>query len=187
MKIVGMGFPDSSGNQVSYKSCGWPCFENAARYQISRGGTVGQWGSGHTFHGMVLGSESSYIALKIQAESFVIAERVEDAARTYEKIGMWKEAGDLRRRTRQSQVVTQVHVNMNDLIDQLRKMGLSANYTCPACAARTLLQERCLQTNSADVSIAGQSYLRPTSSRPSPRSSATGEAHAWFSSRGFLE
>ncbi len=133
MKIVGMGFPDSSGNQVSYKSCGWPCFENAARYQISRGGTVGQWGSGYTFHGMVLGSESSYIALKIQAESFVIAERVEDAARTYEKIGMWKEAGDLRRRTRQSQVVTQVHVNMNDLIDQLRKMGLSANYTCPAC------------------------------------------------------
>ena len=81
---------------------------------------------------MVLGSESSYIALKLQTESYEIAERSEDAARTYEKIGMWKEAGELRRKTRQ-QVVTQVHVNMNDLIDQLRKMGLSANYTCPAC------------------------------------------------------
>lgn len=81
---------------------------------------------------MVLAPESAYIALKLQAESFVVAERPEDAARTYEKIGMWKEAGDLRRRGRQ-QVVTQVHVNMNDLIDQLRRMGVSANYNCPAC------------------------------------------------------
>jgi hypothetical protein len=82
---------------------------------------------------MMLTSESSYILLKLQAESFLVAERPEDAARTYEKIGMWKEAGDLRRKARQPQVTTQVHVNMNDLIDQLRRMGLSANFTCPAC------------------------------------------------------
>lgn len=133
MKVVGASPADAYGNQTTYKSCGWPCFETAARYQISHGVTVGQWGNAYTFRGMVLSSESSYIALKIQAESFEVAERLEDAARTYEKIGMWKEAGELRRKARQPQVTTQVHVNMNDLIEQLRRMGLSANYTCPAC------------------------------------------------------
>jgi len=132
MKLVGTSFPDAYGNRQSYKSCGWPCLDRAVRDQVSHGVTVGQWGGAYTFRGMVLSSEASYIALKIQAETFVVAERREDAATTYEKIGMWKEAGELRRKIR-SQVVTQVHVNMNDLIDQLRQMGLSATYACPSC------------------------------------------------------
>ena len=45
---------------------------------------------------------------------------------------MWKAAGDTRR-LKAKQVVTQIHVDVNDLIAQLRSTGLSATYTCPAC------------------------------------------------------
>jgi hypothetical protein len=62
----------------------------------------------------------------------VEAEDFEAAARVYQEIGMWKEAGEVRRMARR-QVVTQVHVNVNDLVDQLRKAGISTDYTCPAC------------------------------------------------------
>src|SRR5213594_1316609 len=30
-------------------------------------------------------------------------------------------------------IVTQVHVNVNDLVDQVRKAGIATDYTCPAC------------------------------------------------------
>src|SRR2546422_886002 len=38
----------------------------------------------------------------------------------------------LRRRARQ-QTVTQVQVDINGLVEQIRKGGLSTTYTCPAC------------------------------------------------------
>ena len=66
------------------------------------------------------------------ATNLVDAARHEDAAKIYESIGMWKEAGETRRQGLR-QTVTQVHVNLNDMIEQLRRAGLSANYVCPTC------------------------------------------------------
>lgn len=70
----------------------------------------------------------------IQAGKLVDAARYEDAARIYESFGLYKKAGETRRLA-QRQVVTHVHVNVNDLIEQLGRMGLSASYTCPVCRA----------------------------------------------------
>lgn len=66
------------------------------------------------------------------AINMVNAERHEDAAKIYESLGMFKEAGEVRRVGRR-QVTTQVHVDVNNLIDQIRRAGISTNYTCPAC------------------------------------------------------
>lgn len=82
--------------------------------------------------GRVLMPEAAWRANRMHVENLVLAGRHEDAARLYEKLGMWKEAGDLRNRGRQ-QYVTQVHVNVNDLLEQMQRMGLSATYTCPTC------------------------------------------------------
>ena len=39
---------------------------------------------------------------------------------------MWKEAGEVRRIGRR-QIVTQVHVNVNDLVDRVRKAGIATD------------------------------------------------------------
>ncbi len=72
------------------------------------------------------------------ARKLIDADQIEGAAMIYQELGMWKEAGDLRRRARQ-QVVTQVHVDVNDLVKQLRTMGVSASYTCPVCRSPSLI------------------------------------------------
>jgi hypothetical protein len=95
-------------------------------------------GVGYTFYGMILAPEAAWRANKIQAEHLIVAGRYEDAAMLYEKLGLWKEAGDLRNRDRQ-QFVTQVQVNVNDLMQQLRAMGVSANYTCPVCRSPSVI------------------------------------------------
>ena len=127
-----MAFPDAEGRQALWFSCGWPCFERAVTYQFSRGQTITQWGYGYVFMGRILTPEAAWRANRIHVENLVLAGRLEDAARLYEKLGMYREAGDLRARSKQ-QVVTQVHVNLNALLDQLRQMGLSATFTCPTC------------------------------------------------------
>ncbi len=129
---VGMSFPDAEGRQATAYSCSWDCFDRAVRYQMSRGQTVSPWGEGYVFMGRILTGEAAWRVNRFHVENLVLAGRYEDAARLYERLGLWKEAGDMRSRMRQ-QVVTQVHVNMNDLLEQLQRMGLSATYTCPAC------------------------------------------------------
>lgn len=74
----------------------------------------------------------SHAALLQRAQNLILAERLEDAAKIYDHLGMWKEAGDLRRRAR-AQVVTHIEVDMNDLVDKMRKGGLTASYACPSC------------------------------------------------------
>ncbi|HEX9339890.1 MAG TPA: hypothetical protein VF992_01785 [Thermoplasmata archaeon] len=69
------------------------------------------------------------------ARHLVEAEDHEDAARIYQQLRMWKEAGETRRAGRR-RVVTQVHVNLNDLVDQVRRAGIVTDYTCPACRGR---------------------------------------------------
>jgi hypothetical protein len=76
--------------------------------------------------------EGSRDELMRRAENLLIAERHEEAARIYEHLGMWKEAGDVRRRARQ-QLVTHVKLDLNDLIEKMKQGGLATNYSCPSC------------------------------------------------------
>ncbi len=74
----------------------------------------------------------SRASLLQRAQNLILAERLEDAAKIYDHLDMWKEAGELRRRAR-AQVVTHIEVDMNDLIDKMRNGGLTASYACPSC------------------------------------------------------
>ncbi|TLZ83409.1 MAG: hypothetical protein E6K03_05235 [Methanobacteriota archaeon] len=58
---------------------------------------------------------------------------------------MWKEAGEVRRIGRR-QLVTQVHVNVNDLVDQVRKAGIATDYTCPTCGGHIHITGETLAT-----------------------------------------
>lgn len=69
-----------------------------------------------------------------QAKNFELARRFEDAARSYESVGLWKEAGLVRER-KTSRTVKHVNVDLNDLIDKLREGGLAIPYKCRACGA----------------------------------------------------
>ena len=66
------------------------------------------------------------------AKNLVEAERFEEAAKVFEQLKMWKEAGEIRRRSRRA-ISSQVHVDVNHLIDQMRQGGLATTYACPAC------------------------------------------------------
>ncbi len=118
---------------VQHRVCSIDCFEKFVTYSVTHGTPVTQSGQYWYLGNYHLTSEVASRAVRIQAQHLILAERHEDAARTYERIGMWKEAGETRRMAQRQQVVTQVHINVNDLFDQLRKMGLSASYTCPVC------------------------------------------------------
>jgi len=120
------------GKTVHCKACSWECLDKWTRDRMSQGQVLVPWRQRWSLSGVVLDPMAARRALVIQAEHFVLAGRYEDAARSYENAGMWREAGEVRRRDRQH-VVTQVHVDLNDLVEQLRRMGLSASYTCPVC------------------------------------------------------
>lgn len=73
------------------------------------------------------------------ARNFEKAERFSDAAKLYEKCGLWEDAGRVRRKERDQkrkdrEVVTrQIHVQANELFSQIQKNGLAISYTCPNC------------------------------------------------------
>ncbi len=125
-------YPVPGGKPVAHRVCSWECFDRLATYNLGRGITLAFANGSWYFGSYQLRADAAQRAVKIQAEHFVLAERLEDAARLYESIGMWKEAGETRRMKGRS-VVTQVQINVNDLIAQLRALGLTATYTCPAC------------------------------------------------------
>jgi hypothetical protein len=68
------------------------------------------------------------------AKNYELARRYEDAARKYESIGMWREAGLVREKM-SGTTVKHVTINLNDLIDKLRVGGLSVPVKCTACGA----------------------------------------------------
>lgn len=76
----------------------------------------------------------------VQAKNFESARRHEDAAKTYEALGLWEEAG--RARDRKSvRTIKHVNVNLNDLIDKLRSGGLSVPYKCGSCGASIVVDK----------------------------------------------
>ena len=130
--VYAQTYPIPGAKPVPHWVCSWECFDRMARYNLSRGLTLAYSGGSWYFGSYQLRPEAATRAVRIQAEHFVLAERHEDAARLYESIGMWKEAGETRR-LKGHQTVTQIHVDVNDLIAQLRSLGVTATYTCPAC------------------------------------------------------
>ncbi len=125
---------DARGNPVPQRVCSWPCFDGWAAYYVSHGHSVQPTMGGWGLAGVVLDPSAASRAMLLQARQYEVAERLEDAARTYEIIGMAKEAGDLRRRAR-THTVTQVQVDVNALIEQVRRGGLTATFACPACGS----------------------------------------------------
>jgi hypothetical protein len=123
--------------------CSDGCFERWMTRALEQGVTPTLWGPRWSVQGTVLEdrfsprahemAERHRVNLRLQyAERLLEAERTEDAAEVYESLGRWKEAGEVRRKAKQG-VVTQVQVDVNELIDQVRKGGLTTTYTCPAC------------------------------------------------------
>ena len=75
-----------------------------------------------------------------KAKNFEIAERFEDAIKIYEDLEMWKDAGRVRRIKREiemekKEIITKhIHLNANELFDQIKIEGLSVPYKCPNCS-----------------------------------------------------
>ena len=123
--------------------CSWECFDRWAWTFISRGYAPVVMGQEYVLGGIRLHPGTAGRAVAIaedfrrtqklaQVRNLIEAEDHESAAGIYQELGMWKEAGEVRRNGRR-QIVTQVHVNMNDLVDQVRKAGIATDYTCLAC------------------------------------------------------
>lgn len=68
------------------------------------------------------------------ARKYERAGRFEDAANEYEKAEEWDDAGRVRREGSTS-VVKSVNVDLNRLLDDLRRGGLALNYKCHGCGA----------------------------------------------------
>jgi len=66
------------------------------------------------------------------AKNLEKAARYEEAAKIYEELGMFDEAGRQRRKEKEIRVVT---VDLNVIIDQLKETGLTVAYRCPSCGA----------------------------------------------------
>jgi hypothetical protein len=67
-----------------------------------------------------------------RARNLEKAFRLEEAARTYEGLGLWEDAGRCRRKMR-TEVSKEIHVDVNDLFDRIKKEGTSVPYICPGC------------------------------------------------------
>jgi DNA-directed RNA polymerase subunit RPC12/RpoP len=69
-----------------------------------------------------------------RAKNLELARRYEDAAKEYEGLAMWKEAGDLREKA-SSRTVKHVNVDLNDLLERVKDGGLAISYKCRSCGA----------------------------------------------------
>lgn len=67
------------------------------------------------------------------AQNYEKAERLEDAAKLYEELELWEEAGRCRRKMKGS-TIKHVHVDANDLFDQIKTKGIAIPYRCPNCS-----------------------------------------------------
>lgn len=76
----------------------------------------------------------SKVNLYCNAEIAIRAGRYEDAARFYENLTMYEEAGRIRKMALTERNTSRnVSVNMNQLLDQVRQGGLALAYKCPNC------------------------------------------------------
>lgn len=67
------------------------------------------------------------------AKKLNIAGRYEESALLYEELEMWEEAGKVRKKEKVS-VTKIIHINANDLFNQIKREGLAIPYKCPNCS-----------------------------------------------------
>lgn len=68
----------------------------------------------------------------VLAKQYEQAHRFEDAAKIYDGLKLWEEAGRVRKKLKQQ---TTLSVDVNHLIEQLKKGGVTTNFRCPNCGA----------------------------------------------------
>lgn len=73
----------------------------------------------------------------VTIQNLLKAGNFEEAARLYEKRGMYEEAGRVRARNREIIIKkTEVKVDLNNLLKQVAEEGIVAVYRCPHCGGR---------------------------------------------------
>ena len=128
---------------VTQQVCSPDCFNRWAWGHVRQGYGLEPWGQYWSLRGIRLEPAFATLVSGVvqahrrslqltHAKNLVEAERFEEAAKIYDQAKMWKEAGDTRRKARRV-VTTQVHLDVNHLIDQMRQGGLATTYSCPAC------------------------------------------------------
>jgi len=69
-----------------------------------------------------------------QAENLEKAGRYEEAAQIYERWEMWEKAGEMRRKAKTTYIVSKSsHLDLNELLQQVKNEGIAAVYKCPNC------------------------------------------------------
>jgi len=80
--------------------------------------------------------EQERASLLQRARNLEEARNFEASALIYERLGMFKEAGRVRKKSQVVKVTrTEVSVNLNSLLHQLRDGGIVVVYRCPNCKA----------------------------------------------------
>jgi len=75
-------------------------------------------------------------ALTKKAQTFLKVRRFDEAARVFEHLGMYEEAGKARAEDKHISIKkTEVTVNLNSLLKQIKNGGLVVVYRCPNCGA----------------------------------------------------
>ena len=80
------------------------------------------------------------------AKKYEVCGRFEDAAKIYESVEMWKEAGDVRREGNTT-TVKNISVNLNELMVDLRRGGLALNYKCQNCGGTLSIDGKSASSN----------------------------------------
>lgn len=148
MNVMGMSVPGGSGSFSVQPSqyfgvCSWACFDRWTTMVFDQGQQPAMNGDKYTLAGLVLYPVTAQRAGQLfqgyrtrtgldRAAKMLQAEDYEGAAREYEALGMWDKAAEARRK---DHTVTQVQVNLNQLVDQLKAAGVSTDFSCPTCGS----------------------------------------------------
>ena len=148
MNVLGVPVAGSGGTLSSRPSqyfgvCSWACFDQWVGLVLDQGQQPTLNGDKYILAGITLYPGTAQRAAQLfrdhrtrtgldRAQKMLQAGDYEGAAQEYEALEMWDKAADARR---QDRTVTQVQVNLNQLVDQLRDAGVSTDYACPTCGS----------------------------------------------------
>lgn len=146
--VWGMNVPGGAGTlstqpSQTYAVCSWACFDRWTSIVFAQGQQPSMNGEKYMLAGIVLYPTTAQRAAQLynayrtktgldRAAKMIQAEDFEGAAHEYEALGMWDQAAMARHRDHR---VTEVQVNVNQLIEQLKASGVSTDYTCPTCGS----------------------------------------------------
>lgn len=149
MNVMGMSMPSGGGTfstqpSTYYGVCSWACFDRWTALVFAQGQAPAMNADRYQLAGLTLYPSTAQRAASLyqgyrtksgleRAQKMLQAEDFEGAAHEYEALGMWDKAAEARRR---DHTVTEVQVNLNQLVEQLKASGVSTNYTCPTCGSR---------------------------------------------------